>query len=912
MAQTNPATVSVAGGPGPWSSLLNTKFYIPQRINLVRRPRLTQQLQDGVLRRLVLISAPPGFGKTTLVSEWRTEPAAKDFPLAWLSLDAGDNDPVRFVTYLAGALQRLRPGVGESLPAMLYSPRPVPLAVALTSLVNDVTAIPHDFVLVLDDYHVIESQAVHNAMTFLIDHMPPQMHLVITTRVDPPLSLPLLRVRGELTEIRADELRFTAEEAADFLNQVMRLGLHAGDIEILEAQTEGWIAGLQLAALSLTRQSDVSSFVRTFAGSNRYLVDYLTEEVLSCQSDRLQEFLLQTSVLDRLTGALCDAVTGGSDGQHLLEQMEELNLFVVPLDEERRWYRYHQLFASFLRDRLQRLHPELLHELHCRACGWYIEANMWAEAVNHALAAEDWERAAGLIEGEVRRMVMRGEMRTLDCWLQSVPEAVLRVRPRLCLAHAWVLSVNSQRDEMELRLQDAEQGLAGLRSESERAAIRREIAAFRANLAADRGDLARTIEMSRLALQDVTEGDAYLQGLIELNLGFAYLMNGNMEESVQSLLKAHQTSRIAGNIQTALIAANELGRLLSVQMKFQQATELYRQSLDLATERGGRRLPVAGLAFGGLGEMLFVLNDLPAATEALEESIELSRKYGNFLAQLHGYLNLARVRRVQGNRKGMLAMLQQVWSLAEEHHLSPEVLGEIRRREVQLWILQGEIEPALRWAQENHLEPGNAFSVRNEYDYVVLAQSLVLAGRYQEAGGLVERLLNFARTMEWNGRIIQLRLLQAVVLENQGQAAAAWGCMQEALEMMSFEQPINLFLDEGATTRALLRRALERNCHSEYVTRLLAALEQPERGPAGAGGVSGFVPALEEGLSEALSERELEVLRLMADGKSNREMAGLLFLAEGTVKKHINNIYVKFDVHSRTQALARAREMGLL
>ena len=522
------------------SRLLTTKFYVPQtHPNLVPRPRLSERLREGMGRKLTLISAPAGFGKTTLLSEWRMIHLESERALAWVSLDGGDNDPARFLSYLVGALRTVEAGVGEAALVALSSPQPRPIEAVVTALVNDLAAIPRDFALVLDDYHAVEAPPVHDVVGFLIEHMPPQMHLIISSRTDPPLPLARLRARGQLAELRAADLRFTVDEAAAFLNDVMGLALAARDVAALEARTEGWVAGLHLAALSMWGREDAAGFVSAFTGSNRHVLDYLAEEVLERQPEGVRTFLLETSVLDRLSGPLCDVVAGSSDGQEMLEALEKANLFIVPLDDERRWYRYHHLFSDFLRHRLRRIQPDGVLGLHRRAAEWYESHGFVEDAIGHALAAGDEGRAARLVEQNTEAVVMRSEGATLLRWLEALPEELVRSRPRLSVGYAIASLFGGRLDVVEPLLQDAERALEGSPEVSAEsppqtgaggwlADIPGCIAVIRGDLARMRGDVPRATELARRALVRLPERTGYLRSKAAWNLGVTSWMRGDL------------------------------------------------------------------------------------------------------------------------------------------------------------------------------------------------------------------------------------------------------------------------------------------------------------------------------------------------------------------------------------------------
>ncbi len=903
--------------------LLHTKLHVPYtRPDLVRRPRLTAMIDEGLQRKLILISAPAGFGKTTLVSEWLSAQGAGAPPVAWLALDESENDLERFLTYFIAALQTVRLGLGEGVLADLYAPHPPKISLLLTALINELATVPEPFVFVLDDYHAIESPEVHDVVAFLLEHMPLQMHLVLTTRLDPPLPLSLLRVRGAMEEIRASDLRFTAEESADFLNRVMGLDLTSADVLALETRTEGWIAALQLAALSLEKNRDVSAFLEAFSGSHRYLVDYLTSEVLRAQPEPVQSFLLETSVLTRLSGPLCDAVTGRSDGQAMLETLEQENLFVVSLDTERRWYRYHHLFSDFLQDRLNHRHAERVPELHRRASAWYEANGLIARAVRHTLALGDVDESACLIERSARQMVMWGEMRALMRWLEAIPEEMIRLRPRLCLADAWVQlflgrpeSVESRLERVELYLQErwgvSEQALYGPAqpSETEVAELLGEIITFRAAVAAQRHHLSRTIELSKWALRVIPRDESFLRGAVLFNLGGAYVNHGNLPEGERALTEAKDLCLKVGNFQMALRAINTLAVLEALRGYVNRALALYSDAVDLAMEPDGRMLPVAGVAYVTMGEVYYLLYDLETAAEYLTEGIRLCRQWGDYERVAYGYLNLARIHLAQEDEQAADSVIATVMALQQKHDLQEEFAEHIGRRVAQIDLMRGDVAAARRWANSRDLSTDDEIPYRYEYDYMIYAQLLIAEGDFDAALHLLDRLIAFSAARGWALRHSQLVAMKTVALEGQGKRAAALDALEEALRLVAAEQPILTFVAQGPVIAALLGQLALRGRFTGYVEKLLDAFGEVADVPA-------FVlptqAAVEVSLPEPLTDREMEVLELMAQGKTNREIAEALVLAVGTVKKHTNNIFQKLNVHNRTQAVARARALDLL
>src|SRR5215212_6016516 len=760
--------------------LLATKLYIPPpRPNVVLRPRLSERMKGNLSRKLTLISAPAGFGKTTLISTWI---AACEQKVAWLSLDEGDSDPARFLTYFITALQTIAPTIGAGLLAVLQPPQPPPAESILTALLNDITSIPDHFVLVLDDYHRIDAQPVDQALTFLLDHLPPQMHLVITTRADPQLPLARLRVRDQMTELRAADLRFTPAEVGAFLEEVMGLSLSAAQIAALEVRTEGWIAGLQLAALSMQGQHDVSAFIRAFAGDNRYIVDYLVEEVLQRQPAHIRSFLLQTAILDRLSGSLCDAVSGQTGGSARLEALQRGNFFVVSLDDTRQWYRYHHLFAEVLQAHVRAEQPDLVPRLHQRASAWYQQHGSPADAIRHALAAQDFARAAGLLELAVPAMRNSRQEAAVLSWLQALPDELVHRRPVLSVAYAWALLAEGQLDGVEERLRSAERWLDTAAGRRELASLPTgdmvvvddvqfhhlpgTIAVYRAGQALALGHVADTVTYARRALDLVPEDDHLQRGAAMALLGLAAWTSGDLEAAHRSYADGMARMQRAGIVAQAIGCVIALADIRIAQGRLREARRTYEQGLELATAQGHPILRGTADMYVGMSELLCEQNDLQAATEHLLRSRELGEHMGLPQNPYRWRVAMARIKQTQGDLDGALALLEE----AEQRYVGdffPNV-RPVAALVTRLRVAQGRLAEALGWAREQRLSAQDELSYLHEFEHITLARVLLARAKSDRSGhsmgeaiGLLDRLLVAAQAGERTGRVIELLVLQA-------------------------------------------------------------------------------------------------------------------------------------------------------
>jgi LuxR family maltose regulon positive regulatory protein len=823
--------------------------------------------------------------------------------------------------YVITALQRLRADLGESALTLLQSPLPPPLTSILTTLINEIASFSENFSIVLDDYHLIKSQAIHEALAFLLDHLPPQMRVILTSRADPPLPLARLRARDQLTELRADDLRFTPDEAATFLNEVMGLKLTAEDIAAIETRTEGWIAGLQLAALSMQGRDDVSGFIQAFSGSHRHVLSYLMEEVLDRRPAGTLNFLLQTSVLDRLCGPLCDAVTGQHDGDETLRKLEQANLFIVPLDDKGQWYRYHHLFAEVLQSRLQQTQPDLMPELHRRASAWYEENSLMAEAVDHAFAAQAFDRVATLVEQVAPAMIQRSELAKLLTWLDTLPDDEVQARPRLALYYAWGLLLSGEIKRAAARLEAIEAMLAT--HEAKRTPeVQGHISAMRARLLRESGDLASTIALSRQGLAQLPKQDTLLRARITLDLTIAHYLQGEFEPASQLLTETITTGRTAQHLLSTLSAIYLNTQILRAQGALRQALQLCQEELELVVRGGWQNFPAVGFLYVALGDLLRERNELIAAAEYLEKGINLGQAGGNLYISIAGHAWLAWLRQTQGDVTGSHQAIRTALQLVQQQQVSRFwPLPPAACYQARLWIAQGNLAPAGHWAQDSGLNPADPpVTYLYEVEYLALARLLIAQGNLNAAESLLLRLHRAAASAGRSGSLIEILILQAITFSAQKRSEEALAALERALTLAEPEGYIRGFVDEGEPMEKAIRKLrgeigklkdpTELQTHlMVYADKLLEAFTdnapQLQIEPANP-------PVLQASLVDPLSARELEVLHLIAEGLSNYAIARKLFLSTGTVKVHLKHIYGKLDVNSRTQAVARLRELNLL
>jgi LuxR family maltose regulon positive regulatory protein len=898
------------------TTVLLTKLFIPKaRRDLVPRQRLTDRLNDGLRHGFVLVAAPAGFGKTTLLSEWVEK---TERPCAWLSLDEGDSEPATFLTYLVAALQRVAPTVGQQWAHALDSSQPVESV--LVALLNELSAVPEPVVLVLDDYHRVDATEVDAAVSFLLDHMPPQLQLVIATRQDPDLPLARLRARGELAELRAADLRFSAPEAADYLNSVMELNLSAADIATLDSRTEGWIAGLQLAALSMRGHDDVASFISAFAGDHRYIADYLVGEVLARQPEDVRSFLLETAVLERMTGPLCDAVTGDDNGSARLDALERSNFFVVPLDDTRQWYRYHHLFADVLRAFLAEERPGSIPELHRRAAGWHESIGSLGDAIRHSLAAGDYANAASLVERAAPAMQRTRQESTVLGWLRSLPDEVLHSRPVLSAVYGSTLLATGETEGVEDRLRDAERWLDSTTGTTVRPgdssemvvvddeAFRRlpaSIAVWRAGLALATGRPTETVTHARRALE--LAGDDHLtRGAATALIGLTSLADGDLETAYEMYAESVSRLQSIGNISDVLGCSITLADIRFTQGRLGDAMRIYERGLQLAAQYGSPTLRGAADMHVGLGEVHRERGDVNAAMEHLITAHELGESAGLPQNPYRWRVAMARIRQVEGDLDSAVTLLDEAERVFS-NDFNP-IVRPVAATRTRLWVAQGRLGAAVDWAREHGLSVRDDLSYLREYEHITLARVLLAQHRSDpadhnslvEAMGLLGRLLNATEEGSRTGHTIEVLLLQALAHHAHGDIAAATVPLRRALTLAEPEGYVRVFADEAAPMAALLQAAAAHRLAGSYGRRLLSAV----------GTASDRIS--QPDLIEALSERELDVLRLLGSDLGGPEIARQLVVSLNTVRTHTKHIYAKLGVNSRRAAVRRAMELDLL
>jgi LuxR family maltose regulon positive regulatory protein len=895
--------------------LIKTKLFVPQlRPSLVTRARLLTQLEVCIQCALTLICAPAGYGKTTLLAEFISErmraavggsKGNKTAPhFCWLSLDEADNDLVRFLTYLIASLNETWPGIGVEAGDLLHSFPPPPAQTILALLINELQEIFQPICLVLDDYQFISNRAIHEGVAFLLDHLPANLHLIMATRSDPPVPLARLRAHNQLLELRADHLRFTPEETTAFLNRVMNLSLSTDEITTLGNRAEGWIAGLQMAAVSMHGRSDISSFIQAFSGSHRYILDYLTEEALDRQPENVKQFLLSTSVLDRLCASLCGAVVGEneSNARTILAYLDRENLFLIALDDTCFWFRYHHLFADLLRTRLQQFRPDKIPQLHTRASEWYEKNGYLVDAIQHAFLAHEDERASALIEHYGPSRWSYGDSSVLNL-VAHLPPKMLRTRPKLGLYQSWIwISQGQTRSSIALIHDLAEQIPENSTNPEER--WMRTVLDLLCGYIYISGKNNQTQLPDIETLDLMPDQDLGLHNTADVLYAFLVCRRGELEPAAEVLLNCVQRDMAANGTTAIPMAIPFLARIRLMQGKLREAAKLCREYLEPMTERGKNLFYSGGSLNIVLGEVLREWNDLEAAEAQIREGLQVNDAWNNFMSNVIGYSALARVQQAKGDLKGAFETLQKLEAMLQGRSRPPDQEDELRALRVRLWLAAGDLSSAGAWADQ--LQMGDPFDPRYELDCISLARVRIAQGRHSEAQDILEMLAHQPDTGKRINRQIKIGLLLAVTLYCQNQSSRAFQSLESCLSLAEPDGHMRAFLDLGEPARELLSMYLRRPnpIFKTYIHKILAGFTGPSQVSVAETGQVDHV--------DALTPRELEVLRLMAEGFPNSQIGEQLFLTEGTVKFHVHNILGKIQVKNRSQAILQANKLKLI
>lgn len=900
-------------------TVLQTKLFTPPvRPLSIPRPHLIQKLNNGLSGKLTLVSAPPGFGKTTLVSSWLQQ---SQRPFTWLSLDKEDNDPTRFLTYLFAALQKIEGNVGQTAISLLHSPQSPPPEMLLTLLINDLAALPAPIILTLEDYHTINNLDIHKALAFLLDNLPFQLHLVITSREDPPLPIYRLRSSGQMNGIYAHDLRFTLNEAADFLQHTMNVQLTSEDVAKLAQRTEGWIAGLQLAALSMQGLPDTRQFVADFAGDDRYIADYLLHEVVERQPPHIQEFLLRSAVFDRFCPALCDAILGTTPNisQDILTQLDELNLFIVPLDNKRQWYRYHNLFADFLRLRWHERSAGEINTLHRQAACWFEIEGQLAEAIDHNLAGEDYEQAARLIEQNGMSTIFgHAQWETFLNWMQALPPQMVQERPQLNLHFAWGLFSTGQWPAAEPYLQGVESALRNINKTEEQKWMLGEVAAIRALVSYEMGELHRSKEMAALAHELLPQENKTIRGVAALAEAMANMWSDlDLQTQHRFLQRACDLAQEAGNT-TVVLFALDCRTMLDVRAgRLQQAARNYQQARMLGTVEGKVLLGPAGMACIQMGEVLREWNKLSEAEALLWEGVKLCQQQSGMPVWIiEGHVNLARLKLATGDEPEAEKLIKQakllLADLPKQGETVQHLVSTTLAYRVRYWLAQGQLDKAAGWLAKNGITLNAAVSPQNAPFHILLARTLIQQGQLENVQTQLQRLKKVLNQNESLRLSIEYAVLRALWLQDRGNQTEAVQALSQALLLAEPQGYQRIFLEEGEQLSPLLAMVKVNGATAVYVQTLREAIQSQLPLPAEKTPTPDLMEPLTEPLIELLTEREEQILRLMAAGLSNRDIAAELFLSHNTIKAYTSRIYGKLSVTNRAEAIHRAYQLNLL
>ena len=890
--------------------LLATKLFIPPlRDRLISRPRLIQLFHNSHSRKLTLISAPAGFGKTTLTSCWLSQ---QNRPVAWVSLDKSENDPVLFFSYFLTALQQINAQIGRTGLDMLQSSEPPDYQALIISLINDLIQIDQSLILVLDDYHLIEAREIHDALTFLIENQPPQLHLTIISRTNPPLPIAKLRAKNQLVEVSSQDLRFTQVEAEQFLNELMQLNLSLDDVVELEKHTEGWITGLQLTALSLQNAPSAASLIKHISGDDRFIADYLIDEVLSAQSDKVQYFLLHTSILNQLTADLCDDLLQINNSQAILETIEKSNLFVIPLDNSRQWYRYHHLFADLLQSRLRQLYPEAVVSLYGRAFAWHKQNDRLEDAVRYALQGGMYETAADMIEEIGQDIYWQNRAHTVEEWLNGLPESIHQTRPnlRLLIAYSQIDNGDMQRVERTLRKLEIDLQQHPLDSSDEQRIVEGKLAAAKTAVAYHRYlDGAKGYQLARQALETLPLQYTYERSVAAFHGGGSLILLGEINEARQYLQEALTLSDLTQNQLARLLTLSNFGHLEMVAGALQRANSYFQEAYQFAHKIQVRQGSTFSNAVSGLANLHYEWDDLEAADKYIQESIQIVER-GAFLDRIMlAYRVWLRLKIARNDFAGAYEIIQRAWQFAAQYNAPDKINERIASLAASISLAEGDMVKTAVWAEQFAAHFDGSVSYEQEFELLTFCKILITQNKYAVALEWLNDLLDLAQKQARIRSVIRIRILLAKTHYLMGEQPAAIDHLHESLSLAEPEGFIRVFITPGESIKRMLLeiqgkgggRTAVASLSPAYIQKLLDAFAKEQ---------NTFTP-VKIGL-EQFTARELEVLHTLAEGLSYSAIGDKLTISENTVRTHIKNIYSKLGVHNRTQVLLQAQEFGLL